>query len=223
MMDNIDFREIRDKMSLASLPKPALFGLCALATIAVVASVTLFVKGEQSAIRIESAEASSVQQAEAEQPKKTIYVHLTGCVSSPGLIELAEGDRVATAIEMAGGFTDQADVSSINLARQPSDGEQLYVASKDDGAESLPGETSMQTQGSTASRAEPANEASGKINLNKATASELTTLPGIGDSTAQKIVSDRTANGPYRKVDDITRVSGIGEKKLEAIRDLICI
>lgn len=222
-MDRIDFREVRDKLSLATLSKPALFGICALLAIIVAACVVLFPKGENNDLRIESAEASCPQNEAPAQEQKTIYVHLAGCVASPGLLELPEGARVASAIEMAGGFTEEADTSSINLARQLSDGEQLFVASKADGATNGVGETSAQAQGSTNASSTALNATSNKINLNKASADQLTALPGIGESTAQKIVNDRTTNGPFLKIDDLTRVSGIGEKKLEAIRDLICV
>jgi competence protein ComEA len=88
------------------------------------------------------------------------------------------------------------------------DGEQIVVPRK--------GETAAAAGGSAGVGAVP-----GKVNLNTATAAELDALPGIGPATAAKIVADRTANGPFRSVDDLMRVSGIGPAKFDALKDLV--
>ncbi|WP_165044209.1 ComEA family DNA-binding protein [Adlercreutzia sp. ZJ138] len=154
-----------------------------------------------------------------------IYVHVSGEVTQPGVIELVEGARVFDAVEAAGGFTENAATSSVNLARVLQDGEQLYVASLEEAVQGAPGGAPSTSGGGAAKRSNPsASAAQGTlVNLNSADVTELESLPGIGEKTAQRIVDDREANGPFASVDDLTRVSGIGEKKLEAIREFVCV
>lgn len=118
----------------------------------------------------------------------SLWVHVSGAVNEPGLVELAAGDRVADAIEVAGGTVTDADVDAVNLARQVADGEQIHVPAQ--------GED---------------NDAEGPVRLNRATVDELQQLPGIGPVLAERIVADRDANGPYASLADLTRVSGVGE------------
>lgn len=141
-----------------------------------------------------------------------VYVHVSGCVKNPGVYELAEGLRVADAIEKAGGALDEANLDSVNLARVPQDGEQIHVPSLDAAASS-----SIAAGGGASSTANPL------VNINTASAEELTTLDGVGEATAKKIVADRLKNGPFSSVEDIKRVSGIGDKKFEALKDFICV
>ncbi len=113
----------------------------------------------------------------------------------------------------------------MNLARVLEDGEQVVIARVGDdvgagGAQAGAGQAGA-GQGAGQGAAQATTQ--GKLNINSASAAELETLPGIGPSTAQKIVSERTANGSFKSVDDLMRVSGIGEKKLAAIADLICV
>ena len=151
-------------------------------------------------------------------PERTIFVHVAGSVSAPGLYELQEGARVNDAIKLAGWFTDEADQTALNLARTLTDGEQLFVPSKNS------------ESGSGASNAsigfDSNSNVSGtvlKINVNRANEGDLESIPGVGPSLAAKIIKDRESNGPFASVDDLTRVSGIGEKKLESMREFITI
>lgn len=143
-----------------------------------------------------------------------IYVHVSGCVKNPGVYELAEGRRVADAIEKAGGALEDANLDSVNLARVPQDGEQIHVPSRD-----AAGQVGGAGEASGASSAGSA----GPININTASVEELTKLDGVGEATAEKIVAERTKNGPFSSVEDIKRVSGIGDKKFEALKDDICV
>ena len=136
-------------------------------------------------------------------PSGSIYVHVLGAVLSPGLYELAEGDRVVDAIAAAGGFAEGADESGLNLARVVTDGEQLVVP--------LLGE------------ALPAGEVSGKINLNTADAAQLEDLPRVGPAMAQRILDWREANGRFTAIEDLMTVSGIGQKTFDGLKDLVTV
>ena len=193
--------------------KPALIGIAVLVImVAVLAGRNLI--GTATATEFElSSDASSIEETASDggsHKTETLFVHVSGCVANPGLYELEEGSRLASAIEAAGGFTEDAACDSVNLARRLEDGEMVVV---------LP-----MSAGSGANEEIPeVKTASSLININTATAEELEQLPGIGPSTAQKIVSDRMANGSFKSPDDLKRVTGIGDKKFETISALICV
>lgn len=212
-MDLDTLEKMHSKLSLADLGKPALIGIAVLVImVAVLAGRNLI--GTATATEFElSSDASSIEEtvSDGESHKtETLFVHVSGCVANPGLYELEEGSRLASAIEAAGGFTEDAACDSVNLARRLEDGEMVVV---------LP-----MSAGSGANEEIPeAKTASSLVNINTATAEELEQLPGIGPSTAQKIVSDRMANGSFKSPDDLKRVTGIGDKKFETISALICV
>ena len=152
-----------------------------------------------------------------------LRVHVGGAVAAPGVYDLAEGARVLDAVEAAGGFAEGAARDALNLARTVSDGEQVVVPSEADIAaqEAVSAGAGGAAAGAGASAA--AGGAGGKVNINTASAAQLDTLPGVGASTAEKIVADREANGPFKTVEDLKRVSGIGDKKFAALADAICV
>jgi competence protein ComEA len=139
-----------------------------------------------------------------------IVVHVAGAVAEPGVYELRAGSRVGAAIDTAGGPSRRADPGALNLAAPLADGERVYVPKI---GETVPVEDAP--AGSTA----PA----GPVDLNRATAEELDTLPGIGPTTAAAIVDHREQNGPFARVDDLDAVRGIGPAKLDAIRELVSV
>lgn len=147
------------------------------------------------------------------QPPKatTLMVHVLGAVQNPGVYSLPDGARVFEAVFLAGGFTPEADQPAINLAAALSDGTQIYVPIIGEPARSLP-------TGSVGGDPE-----SSAVNINTASARELEGLPGIGPTTAQAIVAYRDENGPFQSIDDLLRVQGIGDSKLNAIRELISL
>ena len=161
---------------------------------------------------------SSSESADASTSTASIFVHVTGAVVSPGLYEIPEGERVNAAIEAAGGFSESANTTAINLAREAVDGEQIYVPE-------LGEDESSSTSTSSSSTTNTTNNSiiNGKVNINTADVDTLDTLPGIGTATAENIIADREANGPFTSIEDIKRVSGIGDKKYEQIAELICI
>jgi competence protein ComEA len=149
-----------------------------------------------------------------------LVVHVVGCVRHPGVYELAQGSRVIDAVECAGGTLPDAVLSAINLARVLSDGEQILVPDEDDPAETA-GPAGGGAAGGLPGGGAGAQVAS--VNINSADAAALETLPGVGPSTAAKIIADREANGPYASVEDLGRVSGIGPKKLEQLKGAACV
>lgn len=148
-----------------------------------------------------------------------VYVDVDGAVVRPGVYRLKDGARVSQAIDAAGGLTAEADVTGLNRASKVADGQKIYVpkvgeqqtVSADGGADG------------GAVLASGANDVAGLVNINTASAAELQTLSGIGPSMAQSIIDERTKNGAFASVDDLMRVSGIGEKKLAKIKDCICV
>lgn len=147
-------------------------------------------------------------------PPPEVVVHVAGAVMRPGVYRLAPGSRVNEAIAIAGGGLGSAALDSLNLARILADGERVYVPTTEEVASGVVPEASGGTGG-------PSGSAAGTVDINRADAAELETLPGIGPTTAQKIVDDREANGPFAKPEDLMRVPGIGPKKFEALRDLV--
>lgn len=171
---------------------------------------------------------AEVQDAGGEDaPQTEVCVYVTGCVAHPGVVYLADGSRVADAIEACGGMTAEASASSVNLARAVQDGEQISVLSArevEQASAAMQGGSAGDTvAGSAASVGAAVSAQGGKVNINTASVSELQTLSGIGESKAAKIVEHREKNGLFKSVDDLTNVSGIGEKTLESLRDSICV
>ncbi|WP_240606785.1 ComEA family DNA-binding protein [Microbacterium sp. Gd 4-13] len=140
-----------------------------------------------------------------------VYVHVTGAVAAPGLYRLTVGARVVDAVGSAGGFAEDADRGSVNLARPVTDGEQLVVpvigAITDEPAQGQP-DAALGAVG-------------GLIDLNSADPSVLDTLPRIGPALAERIVAWRDDNGRFTSVDDLLSIPGIGEKIVDGLRALV--
>ena len=133
-----------------------------------------------------------------------------------------QGARIQDAVTAAGGFTEEADQLSVNLARVVTDGEQIVVGSLSaDGAASN-ASAGASSSGSTANGSSNVSS-NGKVNINTATSEQLCTLSGIGESTAAKIIAYRQQNGSFSSVEDLKNVSGIGDKKFAAIKDSITV
>jgi competence protein ComEA len=154
-----------------------------------------------------------------------VCVYVTGAVKHPGVYRFGASARVEEAIDAAGGFTRKADKASLNLARVLVDGEQIDVQAKGlaASASSASAYSASAAASSSAGSSAAASGSAAKVNINQATAEELKTLDGVGDATAQKIIDYRTANGPFQRIEDIKNVSGIAEKRFEAIADRICV
>ena len=132
-----------------------------------------------------------------------IFVDVTGAVTKPGVYTLAANSRVIDAIKAAGDSAPGADLSTINLARVLSDGEQIYVDA-----------TVLNSAGKRVSK----TVHSGPINVNRATAAQLDSLDGIGPVIAKRIIEYRKVNGPFATIEDLQKVSGIGTAKFAIIK-----
>ena len=148
-----------------------------------------------------------------------IFIHVDGEVLSPGIVSLPVNSRISDAIEASGGTTNLADISQINLAYKLKDGQKIYIPSIYD--EEIM-EYVQNDAGSNVVAPSPSSSAS-LININSATQADLETLPGIGSSTALKIINYREKNGEFKSIEDIMNVPGIGEAKFNNIKDYICI
>jgi competence protein ComEA len=137
-----------------------------------------------------------------------LVIDVTGEVVSPGVYELPAGSRVIDAIKAAGGARPKAALSDLNLARVIKDGEQIYVD---------PIYTAGASNGTSARAAAPR----GPININRASASELDSLDGIGPVIAKRIIAYRTVNGAFLTIEDLLKVSRIGDAKLAQFKEKI--
>jgi len=144
--------------------------------------------------------------------EKPVIVHITGAVPRPGVYALPQGARVQDAISAAGGFLAEAEKSQINLARLLEDGEKLDIPYIEGASPVIatPGETVVAASTEL-------------ININTASQAQLDTLPGIGPTTAQKIIEYREQNGAFLNIEDIINVSGIGPVTYQRIKDLITV
>lgn len=149
-----------------------------------------------------------------------IMVHIIGGVAKPGVVKIKEGGRIEDAIEAAGGLTEDSDISNVNLAYVLDDGVKVKIPTIND--ESKETEETYISEDSGKNVILQEDEKAGSIvNINKATQTELETLPGIGPSLAGRIISYREENGKFKKVEDIKNVAGIGDSKFENIKDFI--
>ncbi len=156
-----------------------------------------------------------------ETEEKNIFVHIAGCVQKEGMLELSSNSRIADAIEKAGGLTQDADLSDINLAYILEDGMKIYIPNQNERqenneiTENIPNTATMQIQDT--------NKKQDVININTATQEELDTLPGIGPATVIKIIEYRKEKGKFKQKEEIKEVSGIGEAKYEKIKEYISV
>nr|UWI49099.1 DUF655 domain-containing protein [Clostridioides difficile] len=158
-----------------------------------------------------------------------ITIYISGAVNRPGIVTIESDKRLYDAVELLGGATKEADLNGINLSLKLED-EQHYIIPKI-------GETISVTSNNDSNKSSPKNDSKNesesknnknlsdksKININTATLGELDTLPGVGEATANKILQHREENGQFTSIEDIKNVNGIGDKKYENLKDLICI
>jgi len=143
-----------------------------------------------------------------------LLVHVAGAVRRPGVVELVVGDRVADALDAAGGTLTDAAIDGLNLARPLVDGEQVLVPTAEQLAAAGP---SAATGGGPATGQLP----DGRLDLNTATAAQLEELPGVGPVLAGRIVAHRESTGPFPEAVALREVSGIGEATWASLRDLV--
>lgn len=143
-----------------------------------------------------------------------IYVYVCGAVNSPGVVQVPEGARVFEALDAAGGMTAEAADYAVNQAAVLADGEQVTVPTREQ-AENW----TMDAASGEKIASEPEN--GGRVNINRAEAEELMTLPGIGEARAADIIEYRQASGGFESIEEIKNISGIGDALFEKIKDRI--
>lgn len=172
------------------------------------------------------------------ESSEKIYVYITGEVNSPGVVLLDNGSRIVDAIEAAGGVTDKANITKVNLVYILQDGMKINIPNQNDlknnenfeyitmssGDEKNDANINNSTSNTSSEESSSNKESAFKIsvvNINTATQTELETLPGIGPSLALKIINYRKENGKFSSIEDIKNVSGIGDAKFENIKNYI--
>lgn len=222
-MESDRVRDILARAGLERLPPGAVgAGLVVLALMAALALWRFWpaAPAPEVSFATEPAEVAEESLPETAAPEPELVVHVTGAVLRPGVYTMSPGDRVADAVAAAGGALGSAASDAVNLARIIADGERIYIPTLEEM------EAGVLENGGTGAEwgaGAPAGavSAAGVVDINRATVTELETLPGVGPATAQKIVDDREANGPFATPEDLMRVPGIGAKKFEAMRDQV--
>ena len=179
-------------------------------------NTTISTSIEESKNDIEEKE-NKENKEESKEMGTGIFVHIDGWIQNPGVYEIKENDRVNTIIEKAGGLKEGASIKSINLAARLSDGDKIYIPNREEEKQI---ETTEVKGNNTGTVKITKNN---KININKASISELKQITGIGESTANKIIDYRENVGKFKKIEDIKEVKGIGDSKYESIKDKITI
>jgi len=176
-----------------------------LAIVVIAVGAYMFRTPALSVLSAGSAEETTVSTENYDAPGEpgVLLVHVVGAVESPGVVEVPINSRVIDAINQAGGATSEALLDGVNLARLVFDGEQIVVP--------VTGQEPAVSAGQSGQ----------KISLSQADSLTLQTLPRVGPATAERIIAWRTAHGPFRSVEDLLAVSGIGPATVEGFRDLV--
>ncbi len=167
-----------------------------------------------------------------------IYIYITGEVNNQGVVILNKGSRVKDAIDIAGGITEKANITKLNLAYVLEDGMKINIPNDNDlrenpdfkyiinGSDDRNDEVRKENvdssnESKTVTSSSSSSKKSGIVNINTASQTELETLPGIGPSIALKIINYRKENGKFSSIEDIKNVSGIGENKFNELKKYI--
>lgn len=175
----------------------------------------------QADTNVEQATTSS--QAQTSEAAPSVVVHIDGVVAKPGVYTIVQAKpRIRDVVDLAGGMTEEADSSTINLAAMVEDGSKIHIPKQGE-TPLVEGSTAVAEGDGSASMGVSSQNGSaqGLININTATEQELMSLPGVGKSTAQAIIEDRRTNGVFTTTEDLMRVSGIGSKKFAKLQGKI--
>jgi competence protein ComEA len=171
--------------------------------------------GQQKEVQLDWTETAQLEAEEKDEKQETpqkYVVDVKGAVKSPGVYEVEKGERVIDVVREAGGLIKEADQKQINLAGLLQDEMVVYVPFEGEEAQTW-----------TVSAVSPGSSDEGKINVNTAEGKELEQLPGIGPAKASAIIAYRDEHGPFKTVEDLLDVSGIGEKSLQQMKEMIAL
>lgn len=157
----------------------------------------------------EALSATETEEPDGAKEEKTCLVYVCGAVVAPGVYELDDGSRIYEAVELAGGFMEEAAEDALNLAESVTDGQMIRIPTEEE-------QEAVGRQGAEADSA-----ADGKLDLNRADVAALMELPGIGQSKAEAIVGYREEHGPFSQAEDLMKVEGIKEGVFNKIKDRI--
>ena len=161
---------------------------------------------------------------------KEITVYISGQVAKEGVVTLSSDKRLADAVEKLGGLTKNADTNNINLAMKLED-EKHYIIPKEgeviqnnsDSSQVTSNKDNNNQANNSSNNATQSDSQGSKININTADLKQLDDIPGVGEATANKILSYRDENGEFKSIEEIKNVNGIGDKKFENMKELICV
>lgn len=178
---------------------------------------------EEDAVSAESADAGVKEPSKAPEvtaEPEEIYVDVCGAVARPGVFALESGSRVYQALEAAGGILPEGSAVFINQAQILTDGQQVYVPTQKEAEQQGASPPGLSAGGASAGSGD---ETGGKVNINTADETQLTTLSGIGPSKAQAIIAYREENGGFSSIEEIMNVQGIKEGTFGKIKDDIAV
>lgn len=170
---------------------------------------------DQLSVTSSSQNTSVVSSSPTVNSRGPVWIDVKGAVTTPGLYRLKNGARVNEALQAAGGPLDNADMRQVNLAKQLSDQQVVYVPRQ--------GEKAPASIGSTTEESNSSADSGSIVNLNTATKEQLCQITGIGDKKADLILQYREQHGQFKSVDELTQINGFGEKTVAKIKDQVAV
>ncbi len=174
---------------------------------------SLLISEKEEILGDESSLVESSSEEKRERDLGKLQVYICGAVEKPGVYKVEEEQRLIDLLALCGGFSEEADTASLNLARRLEDGEQIYVLTRKEAAEAAKEQEKI-TQ-------EKEEAADGKININTAGLEQLMTLSGIGKAKAESIIHYRETKGSFDSIEDLMKIEGIKTAVFNKIKDMV--